>query len=715
MADLFDNRLYRIIDSDSNKWWRVSTPHSNNILSSSGETFIYEYYETPWAAAQAPYLKQVEGEAVDETEVKDASNRAGDILLKANELNKSKDFYAPYSAIHPFALIRLAGGYGQYSGHTVDTFNRRKFYEIDGNSISGNTINYAANPTTTALINWGNQDEKGRFPYSFQDFVFCKYWNKIENNRLITLRRYPTPVVDAVIPSADYKDLNPNISKQKNIGPAPIVYSPVCTAVTYFGEGTDNKLSDILKFSVGYEWEEIKGDVWGISSQQPEEGGVLGQGPKWLNSGLAHITRALGILGDLQGKGQIIPTDAVGLPPDPYTNGPYENRILGPINVIDKVMKRNRGLKFSNDGLTITFSYIARPIANINNKAILLDLLANILMMTSASGTFFGGLRRYRTEKPAVYPWKSADALNKLYKGQLFGKNSAASSLMREAWGENGSFITNFAKDLLNDIKAVAGDILSSITGKGGGFWTSEDKKYMSDAERKKVEEEEEAEGRAAYERKKKAKEARDRLKDNGNKIGGTMGRAVAAHLLKGATIPWITGMKALLTGEPVGEWHLTVGNPLNPIAMIGNLIVDNCEVTFSDELGPDDFPIGFTAKITLKHGMGRDKDAVESMFNRGTGRIYMLSDSFKTSADKETKVDNYTGGTDGRFNIDWFEAKATSGRDYVHSFSNPQLPNRNNNEYSKVLNHNLDLSRISFENFISNYRINPWTMHWIL
>lgn len=686
MADLFDTRLYRILDTV--KGYRTFSPHSDNVKLSEGETFIYEYYETPEAAAQAPYLKQVEGEAVDEAEVKEANERSAQIKAKYNDLNKN-DFKAPYSAIHPFALIRLAGGYGNYSGFTQDSRNTRRFYEIDGREITGN---YASNPTTTALINWGNQDEKGRFPYAFQDFVFCKYWNKIENNRLITLRRYPTPVVDAVIPSADYKDLNPNISSQKNIGPSNVIYSPVCTAVTYFGEGTDNKLSDILKFSVGYEWEEIKGDVWGISSQQPEEGGVLGGGPKWLNSGLAHITRALGILGDLQGKGQIIPTDAVGLPPDPYTNGPYENRILGPMNVIDKVMKRNRGLKFSNDGLTITFSYIARPISNINNKAILLDLLANILMMTSASGTFFGGLRRYRTEKPAVYPWKSADALNKLYKGQLFGKNSAASSLMRSAWGENGNFITNFAKDLLNDIKAVASDILSSITGK---------KENMTKEERDAAEAE-------------KQKSIND-LKDKKRNISATMGRAVSAHLLKGSTIPYITNMKALLTGEPVGEWHLTVGNPLNPIAMIGNLIVDNCEVTFSDELGPDDFPIGFTAKITLKHGMGRDKDAVESMFNRGAGRIYMLSDTFKTSADLETKVDNATGGVSKRTNVEIFGQTATSGRDYVHSISNPALPNRNNNEYSDTLKHKMDLSSVSFDNLMGTYRINPWTMHWIL
>ena len=688
--DLFDTRLYRMldaIDENNGERFKLNLPHAKEDVGSN--TFVFEFLETPEAAAQAPYLKQTEDVAIDPEEISQAEKKSESLKKKAGDFQQDSDFTAPFSAIHPFALIRLAGGYGSLSGDTIDKSGRRKFYEVDGNAEG----NYASNPTTSRLINWGNEDKLGRFPYAFQDFVFCKYWNKIENNRLITLRRYPTPVVDAVIPGATPEDASVTTKGAKSNTDIN-TYSPVCTAVTYFGEGTENKLSDILKFSVGYEWEEIQGDVWKIDSQQPEEGNILGpNAPRWIGAGLGHITRALGILGDLKGNQLINPPDAVGLPPDPYTNGPYEHRILGPINVIDKVMKRKRGLKFSQDGLTITFSYVARPIANINNKAILLDLLSNILLMTSASGTFFGGLRRYRTEKPAVYPWKGHDAINKLYKGQLFGKNSAASSLMRSAWGENGGFITNFAKDLLGDIKSIASDLLAGITGGS-----------MSDSERK-----------AAEEKKKKDIES---LKAKGHNISATMGRAVSAHLLKGASIPWINGMKALLTGEPVGEWHLMVGNPLNPIAMIGNLIVDNCEVIFDDELGPDDFPIGFTAKITLKHGMGRDKDAVESMFNRGIGRIYMLSDSFKTAADLETKVDANSGGTDGRFKINQFSATGFAGKDYVHSYSHKKLQNSENlNEYSKLSSNIInDLTQLkTTESFYGSYQFLPWTTHWIL
>ena len=83
-------------------------------------------------------------------------------------------------------------------------------------------------------------------------------------------------------------------------------------------------------------------------------------------------------------------------------------------------------------------------------------------------------------------------------------------------------------------------------------------------------------------------------------------------------TIPYIQGMRALLTGEPVGEWHLTIGNPMNPIAMIGNLICNNLEIEIDETagLGPDDFPLGWSITVTLEHGMARDRDAIESMFN---------------------------------------------------------------------------------------------------
>ena len=98
-----------------------------------------------------------------------------------------------------------------------------------------------------------------------------------------------------------------------------------------------------------------------------------------------------------------------------------------------------------------------------------------------------------------------------------------------------------------------------------------------------------------------------------------------------------------ILVGEPVGEWHLTIGNPLNPIMVIGNLICKSMKVDWEEELGPDDFPIGFKVTYTLEHAMARDSDAIQSMFNRGMGKFYTLPDYISTSSDRVTYVDDFT------------------------------------------------------------------------
>ena len=80
---------------------------------------------------------------------------------------------------------------------------------------------------------------------------------------------------------------------------------------------------------------------------------------------------------------------------------------------------------------------------------------------------------------------------------------------------------------------------------------------------------------------------------------------------------------KAFISGEPTGDWHLTIGNPLNPIAMMGNMICDNSTMTLGKGLGYDDFPMEVKFEIDLKHGKPRDKGDIENMFNAGQGRIY--------------------------------------------------------------------------------------------
>jgi hypothetical protein len=87
---------------------------------------------------------------------------------------------------------------------------------------------------------------------------------------------------------------------------------------------------------------------------------------------------------------------------------------------------------------------------------------------------------------------------------------------------------------------------------------------------------------------------------------------------------PAVPYMNSLLTGEPVGNWHLTVGNPINPILCAGNLICDEVNIKFPENaLSYGEFPTKVDIEISLKQAMPRDRAGLEMMFNAGTQRIY--------------------------------------------------------------------------------------------
>lgn len=693
---LFDSRVYRKLSM-----FVGNEGYDNNFYPHFDySSYVADVYETPTS------IQNIIEETEDPEQKKPliAKKKFIDDFIKKHE----NDYLAPRSFIHPYALVSLAGSTGSretvLKGLTYDKFDQRKFYEIDGDPSFANQ--YSKTPTTTTLIKWGNESPRNKTPYSFQDFVFCKWWNKIENNRMITLRRYAAPVTDNIEfadyeseevgnGTASYKTNSNNGTTALNKGSNSLKpWAPLATAVTYFGEDTGNNISDILSFNAKYNWTQIGGDKnkspIDINAYQNDEGTGLVSNNAFpgISSGLGNIARFMGFLGEAQnGKSINLEAAANGNIPDPYSNGPYENRILGPVNVIMDTWKRERGLKFSQDGLTIKFSYVSRPIAGINNKAIILDLLSNILLLTYSSGSWFGGMWRYRNSSPAVYPFKYGDAMNKLYKGELFGKNGAISSLTKHAFEDGKSYVSTFLPDIASAISNMFKGVTESISGiiRGDNNKKESGKSSINAA--------------------------------LGSGVGKAIQKVIAEKALRGTTIPYINNQRALLTGEPVGDWHLTIGNPLNPIAMIGNLIVKDVNIKFSDELGPDDFPISFEATIKLDHGLGRDRDAIESMFNRGFGRIYTLPLEFRSSADGETKVDENSGMNTERTLYE--ETRNTyfgGGTAFIAKTQKGPLQN-SGSIYSGDTLKMKSLSATSgiSEQAISTYHVTPWQMGYTL
>ena len=117
--------------------------------------------------------------------------------------------------------------------------------------------------------------------------------------------------------------------------------------------------------------------------------------------------------------------------------------------------------------------------------------------------------------------------------------------------------------------------------------------------------------------------------------------------------------VNAFLTGDATGQYHVTVGNPLNPIAVMGNLICEKTDFKFSGPLSYEGFPTELEMTVSLKPARPRDKADIEKMFNGGAQRMYLTpvagvdtnqsqDNTAYGNADTPAKTDIYRKMTNG-------------------------------------------------------------------
>lgn len=594
--------------------------------------------------------------------------RASD-KVKSSILNDSNS-YGVASVVNPYTLTKLCGGLVkgnvddntgtvEVENHMYDVRDSRRFY---GNVIkNGDDVLSVSNPTTTNIITYSNNDKWGRTPYYFQDFVFCKFWNVIPNNRLITLRKYHAPVYD----NLQFSSMKDTVgSSDSNTGVQ--TFAPIATVVTYFGDDTGNTLSSLFSFTTGTNWQDKEAKIHEVSGDQGSDphalidnmfdngGGFHTGEANWVSKQIKSVNFITGkmfsygkFLGLLSPDGYSMKNDQGVFEKwdqtnvDPYEQL-YENRIKGPVNRVDSTKARKEGIKYDQK-LTITCQYVARPIGGINTKAAMLDILANCMEIASVDAVFWGGGYRFMV-KPELYPFKNTKFKNTimddLYSGRIFGKNGALAHTVEgmkefgttDQNGNNtGSFdwsnVTGKLREFLGETMGAIGEMVNSISNTLFGS-SSSLASWLNDT------------GNAVAGNEEAASKGKSKL----NSLLGNVNSMWRSQVIQKTTMPTLNGMRALLTGEAIGNWHLTVGNPLNPIMVIGNLICSDMHVECGEELGPDDFPLELKVTYTLEHAMARDKSSIQSMFNRGNGRIYQLPDWIRASSDYESKVDNYTG-----------------------------------------------------------------------
>ena len=618
------------------------------------------------ASSEKYYTVTEDGETIPDVKLSTKnfyiSNSSNGQKLRDTILNDGNS-YGVASIVNPYTLTKLCGGLVkvksnsteknsddiQVENHMYDIRNSRRFY---GDIMEkGGDVLTVSNPTTTNIITWSNKDKWGRTPYYFQDFVFCKYWNVIPNNRLITLRKYHAPVYD-----------NLQFSNMFD-GTTATPFAPIATVITYFGDDTGNTLSSLFGFTAGTKWKEIPSDVHDVQGESGSDphalidemftggGGfptgesnvmknIIG-GANLLTGKMFSLGKFVGLLspgGYNMGKDQNTFDILTKANVDP-SEELYSNKIKGPVNRINTTKARDAGITFDQK-FSLTCQYIARPIGGVNTKAAMLDILSNCMEMASADAVFWGGGYRFNIH-PQMYPFKNTAFKNRimddLYAGRIFGKDGALSHTVEGiksfgtdstgsfSWSEIGKHLSEYLGETLGALGEMFNTLQNMVFGANGssiGDWLKGKGNDVGDGE------------------------SGDKGAKKLNSLGQNLNMMWRSKVIQASTMPSIHGMRALLTGEPVGNWHLTVGNPLNPIMVIGNLICTDMKVEVGEELGPDDFPTELKVVYTLEHGMPRDKSGIQSMFNRGSGRIYQLPDWIRASSDYESKVDNFTGGS---------------------------------------------------------------------
>lgn len=480
----------------------------------------------------------------------------------------------PRAIGNAYALYNFRGFYGDLhsdqSQYYRDQPNNRIMGGVQANQISvGKLINFF-------------QETYPKISYKPADFIYGKYYKKIPINHLITLRRFPMPVEDNIYTL----NVRPAPKKDGDAPGDPTDATQVAgvTAVTYLGETAGNKLDEILNFTYGLNWKEITSEMESVSSG---DGGYTNQPfySKIGGVGRAIADAAKGISpGQKFARQNMTTEDRLGTT--------FANFVIGPVNVINQTQIRETGIKFAND-MKLTFEYELKSLNYVNPKIAMIDIISNMLTMTTNNAQFWGGGHRYYGS--AGYVASQFGDINKLKKGDFAG------------------YIGSVVADVETGFQGLFGD-------GNGGF-------------------------------------SLDSILEGGLKAGKTFLGNVLGEFL-GGQIGGPTGTvatKALISGEATGNWHVTVGNPMNPIVTMGNMICDNTTMTLGHGLGYDDFPMEVKFEVDVKHGKPRDKGDIENMFNAGRGRIYASAEEFGDTLNLRG-VDIPTYGSTGAVGTNKFE-----------------------------------------------------------
>lgn len=440
----------------------------------------------------------------------------------------------------------------------------------------------------------------GQARYKYADFMYCKDLGKVPNNRLITLRRFAHPVGDHI-----FEMTNPKYSNEKNYSFKQA--GDVGRLVAWF-DTDDNKLEDIIKFSYHASWKPLTAQIDEKPGRADDSSsGILGMiansmNPTYNASVGAGISGTHSLFGYLGSKITQNVTQGIGKNYELLTNHD-RNKVYEPKDRIQSTHIYDGALEF-NHQFTLTFSYVLRGYENINPKSAFLDLIGNILEVTYKRGKFWGGRRKI------IGPNANIPMFNKVHQ------------FIDDAWAKAGGFLEALVNGGIN-FNEILGMIGQGIAGVFNQMMNTAQNAINN------------PQGVIA---------AFGQYIANANTTCN-ISAALKGYMKNAIGRPQLIAWNSLLDGGDVGLWHVTIGNPKNPIVAMGNLILDDATITQSGPLGLDDFPTELKVTVTLKHARPRDITDIGKMYTKGLESLYKgfenhrLTDFYKMQASEAKAI----------------------------------------------------------------------------
>jgi len=419
-------------------------------------------------------------------------------------------------------------------------------------------------------------------PYYWRDFIYCKYYGHIPNNYMLTLRRFPSPMRDNLTLPEDIK--NTDTFKVKGAG------RPVAQAVTWWGGNTQNTLSGVIGFTTGMVWDEkdqkslVKqgGFNQGLFKLLKDTGSLYGLDSSVTADAFANAIDLAASASNSGFQESVAARRNAALRDKAVSEGgPLTDFIWVSVDTVNKTLLRGQGLKGMYASFKLNFHYELTSVGEVNTKAAMVDIIGNLLALCTNYGNFLTPEVRYDNGFPAIGFPGGDEGLAKFYADPVAWVKTLIKYSLDPTQTTNGDPTAQAIVGTLNSVTRAKNFLTQTVEQLGSGNKTAKD------------------------------------LLD-GSEASNFLIAAMTKSFIDTVVLPM-----SVLTGAPTGEWHLVVGNPCNPIAMIGNLVCEDLQISFGETLGPDDFPTEITATITLKQARERERGEIESMFNRGEGRLY--------------------------------------------------------------------------------------------